>query len=122
MQLIRRRRVGARRDPVGLLDDHDPRAEAREDLRELEADRPAAYYEQRLGQLGELQRGDVVDPADLVEALDRRDGGPRAGGDQDPFGGERSPVHLNRVWIEEGAGSVERLVAGAAQPLHPDVA
>ena len=41
-------------------------------LAELEPDRAAAEDEQRLGQLRELERRDMVDPVDLVDPVDGR--------------------------------------------------
>ena len=67
VELVRRFCVCARRDLRVAVDDRHARAEAGEDLRELEADRAAADDEQRLGYLLELERGHVVDPIDLLD-------------------------------------------------------
>ena len=93
-------RVRARREPVGALDDGHTRAEAREDLRELQADGPAADDEQGLRQLGQLEGRDVVDPVDLADALDRRDGGPRSGRDQDPVRRQLLVADAHRVRVD----------------------
>jgi hypothetical protein len=41
----------------------------REHLAELEPDRAAAHHEQRLGQLRQLERRDVVEPLGPVDSL-----------------------------------------------------
>ena len=86
LQLARRLRVRACRDLRAAVHDRHARAEAREDLRELEPDRPRADDEQRLGHVVELERADVVEPVDVLDARDRRDGRAAAGGDEDPVG------------------------------------
>ena len=72
VQLVRCFGIGARRDLRVAVHDRHARTEAGEDLCELEADRAAADDEQRLGYLLELERGDVVDPIDLVDARNAR--------------------------------------------------
>ena len=67
--------VGVRRDLVERVDDRHLRAEARERLAELEPDCAGADDEQGLRQLLELKRRDVVEPIDLVDALDWRNRG-----------------------------------------------
>ena len=121
-QLGDRVRVRSRGKAVGCLDDGHLRAEAREDLRQLEADGPAADDQQRLGELGQLERRDVVEPAGLVQALDRRHSRARPGRDQDALGRQPSPVHLDRLRVDERARPVEGRVARAVQPLHPGLA
>ncbi len=71
LELVRRFGVGACRDLRPVVDDRHARAEAREDLRELEPDRPGADDEQRLRDLLELERTDVVDPVDVLDARER---------------------------------------------------
>ena len=70
------------------LDLRHARAQAREGLRQLAADRAAAQHHQPLGALAQLP--DVVggQHLDLVEAGDRRHEGPRAGGDDDGARGQ----------------------------------
>ena len=51
--------VDARQEPVVRLDERDLRAHAREELRQLAADRPAAEHDQRRRYLGRLGRFDV---------------------------------------------------------------
>ena len=68
-----RRRLGvhAGQEPLGVLDERHLRPHAREELRQLAADRPAAEDEQRARHLRRLGRL-AVRP--VVEALDRRPG------------------------------------------------
>ncbi len=65
--------VDARQDPVAALDERHPRADPREELRELAADRAAAEHGQRPGHLRRLGRLDVRPEVDRVEPRDRRD-------------------------------------------------
>ena len=111
--------VGARRDPVVVLDDRHGRAEPGERLRQLEPDRAAAEHEQRLRQLGQLERLDVVDPGNLVQAVDGRNGGARAGRDEDPVARELALPHAHRSGIGEARLAVDHLVARVDEALPP---
>ena len=59
------------------------RAEAREALRQLATDRPAAQHQQSLRQLAHVPQGIRGDVADLLDAGNRRHERPGAGGDDD---------------------------------------
>ena len=112
-------RVGARGDLRTVVDDRHPRAEAREDLRELESDRAAADDEQRFRHLFQLERADVVDPVDVLESGNRWHRGTTASGDQDLVGRQRLAVDANRLAVDERRLTGIHAVAGVPEQLDP---
>src|SRR4051794_19324913 len=71
LQLTSRLSVCACRDLRAAVHDRHARPEAREDLRELEPDRPRADDEQRLRHFVELERADMVEPRDALDPGNR---------------------------------------------------
>ena len=80
---------------VAALDDRHLRAHAGEELRELGADRAAAHDDEALRHLVRPRRLAVRPVLDRVEPVDRRDRGPRAGGEDEPVVRQLLPVHLH---------------------------
>ena len=78
--LERARDVGvlAAEQVVARVDDGHARAEAPEHLAHLAADVPSADHDEVLGHPAELHERRIVEPRDLVEALERRGGGASA--------------------------------------------
>ena len=117
--LGRRIAVVAECDPVDRVHDRHSGTEAGERLPELEPDGAAADDQQRLRQLGQLERRHVVEPRNVVDAVDGRDGGPRARCHEDPLGGENTAVDANALGVLERSDSVDDLVAGVGQASSP---
>jgi hypothetical protein len=84
-------------DPVRGLDDGHPRAELREGLRELDADRAATHHQQVLRLLGQVEQRPVVEVRNRVQPVDRRDAGVRARREHHPRAAHDLPVHVERV-------------------------
>src|ERR671924_252110 len=118
-ELHRRVRVGARRDLVEGVDERDLRPEARVGLAELEADRARADDEQRRRQVGELECAHVVEPVDVLDPLDRRDGGARAGGDEHAPGRQLVIAPPERLRNGEARRALVRVEAGRTKVLDP---
>ena len=100
-QLARFRLLGADETWAGL-EDRDARAEAREHLGELDADRPSPDDRERRGHLGRLDRLAVRPERRARQSLDG--GRPRPRADPDDDGGARLE---HRVAHDDAPGSVE---------------
>ena len=105
--------------PVG--DDHLA-AQAREGLSELAAERPAADHQQTPGALGQVEDRLVGEIAGCFQALDRRTGGARAGGDDGLLELEPGAGDLDRAAIDERRVAQEHVDAQGLEPLGRVVA
>ena len=80
---------------LAALDDRHPGAHAGEELRQLGADGAAAHHHEALRHRVRADRVAVRPVLDGVEAVDRRDRGPRPGREHEPVVRELLPVHLH---------------------------
>ena len=99
-----------------LLDYAHPRPELAERLRHLDADRTAADDDEMLGQPGEIEDGLVGEVTCLREPGNRRDQGPRAGGEHEAPGADALPVHFDRAPAHEPRRALDHR---RAQPFEP---
>src|SRR5205085_10884102 len=90
-------------DSSRRVHDRDARAEAREDLRELQADGTAADDEQRLRHTLQLERRHVVEVVDALDPRHRRHRRARAGCDQHAIAAELALTYTDGVLVEERA-------------------
>ena len=88
-----RERLVARQRARAGLGQGDLAAEAGEHLRELDADGPRAEHDHAGGHLAQGRRLTVRPERDVGQAVDRREGGRRPGGDDDPLGPQRAVAH-----------------------------
>jgi hypothetical protein len=88
------RRLLARQEAVGHLDDRHAGAKAAQELAELDSDRAAAQHDHTLGELVERRCLAVRPEAGLREPGYLRHARVAPGGEHDALGLERSPVDL----------------------------
>src|SRR5262249_54033260 len=102
-------------DLVRALEYRGRSAEPRERLAELACDRPAADDDQAFGlSLEAVEDGLVREVADVLQSLDRRNAGARAGGNDEVAGRERHAVDVDDGLVGEAGMAAED--GGAAPP------
>ena len=108
----------ARQDSRRDVDDGDVAAQSAEGLGHFAADRARADHDQRRDGLAQIEYGFVGEIGCLVEAGERRYGGPRPGGDDEGFRGEPAAVDLERVGCDELSVAEDDVDAETAEALR----